>query len=120
MFKDIDWPGALKRAALTVLIYLGIVYVMNVALPGTAGGIVPMAINAAILFVLFTFFHAFMERRKKRRRAALQAQSKAKKTKERRPSDADGEDGEGELTATDLKGRQNPNTSRRKASRRRR
>jgi hypothetical protein len=122
MFKDLDWKGAFRRAALTVLIYLGLVYVLNIALPGTAAGIVPTAINAAILFVIFTFFHAFVERRKKRQRAALQSQGKVKKTKDRRPTDASGTNGEEgeEITATDLKGRQNPNTSRRKASRRRR
>ena len=120
MFKDLDWKGAVKRAALTVLIYMGLVYVLNVAFPGSAGGIVPLAINAVILFVLFTFFHAFIERRKKRQRAALQPQGKAKKTKDMRPAGTGEEDGEGDIPATDLKGRQNPNTSRRKASRRRR
>lgn len=122
MFKDLDWKGALRRAALTVLIYLALVYVLNVALPGTATGIVPTAINAAILFVIFTLFHAFVERRKKRQRAALQAQGKANKTKDRRPASPSGTDGEGgeEVAVADLKGRQNPNTSRRKASRRRR
>ncbi|QIN79488.1 hypothetical protein GBA65_14270 [Rubrobacter marinus] len=117
MFNDIDWKGALRRAALTVLIYLGLVYVLDVAFPGSAGGIVPLAINAVILFVVFTFFHAFVERRKRRQRAALQPQGKAKA---RRPADASEEDGEGEIPASELKGRQNPNTSRRKASRRRR
>lgn len=118
MFKDLDWKGAVKRAALTILIYMGLVYVLNVAFPNSATGIVPLAINAAILFVVFTFFHAFVERRKRRQRAASSpSQVKLKKTKDRRP---DGADGEGEITATDLKGRQNPNTSRRKSARRRR
>ena len=117
MFKDIDWMGAVRRAALTVLIYLGLVYVLDVAFPGTSGGLRQLAVYAVILFVVFTLFHAFVERRKKRQRAALQPQGKAKKTKEPRPS---GEDGEGEIPASELKGRQNPNTSRRKASRRRR
>ena len=119
MFKDLEWKGAVRRAALTVLIYLGLVYVLNVAFPASATGIVPLVINAAILFVLFTFFHAFVERRKRRQKASVQAQGKEKKSKDRRPAGADGED-EAEFTATDLKGRQNPNTSRRKASRRRR
>ena len=117
MFKDIDWKGAVRRAALTVLIYAGLVYVLNVAFPGSAGGIVPLAINAALLFVLFTFFHGFVERRKKRQKAALQTQGKVKKVKEPRQ---EGAEGEGEIPTTDLRGRQNPNTSRRKASRRRR
>ena len=117
MFKDLDWKGAVRRAALTVLIYLALVYVLNVAFPNSAGGLVPLAINAVVLFVIFTFFHAFVERRKKRQRAALGGKGK-KATKDARP--AAGDDGEGEITATELKGRQNPNTSRRKASRRRR
>ena len=118
MFKDLDWKGAFRRAALTVLIYLVLIYVLNVALPGSATGMVPTAINAAILFVIFTFFHAFVERRKKRQKAALRLQDSGKKTKNR-PAVADGEDGEAS-PLKDFKGRQNPNTSRKKASRRRR
>ena len=119
MFKDLDWKGAIRRAALTVLIYLALVYVLNVAFPNSAGGLVPLALNAVVLFVIFTLFHAFVERRKKRQRAALGGKGKKTTKKDTRP--AAGDDGEGEeITATDLKGRQNPNTSRRKASRRRR
>ena len=121
MFKDIDWKGALRRAALTVLIYLGLIYVLNVALPGTSTGVVPTAITAAILFVIFTFFHAFVERRKKRQKAALRSQDKEKKTG-KGPAAASGTEGEdgGVNLSKDFKGRQNPNTSRKKASRRRR
>ena len=120
MLKDLDWEGAFRRAALTVLIYLGLIYVLNVALPGSATGIVPTAINAAILFVIFTFFHAFVERRKKRQKAALRPQEKGKKTNNRLANTVDGEE-DGEVTsAKAFKGRQNPNTSRKKASRRRR
>lgn len=121
MFEDLDWKGALRRAALTVLIYLALVYVLNVALPGSATGIVPTVINAAILFVIFTFFHAFVERRKKRQRAALRPQEKGEKTKNR-PVAATATDDEDDEAAPskDFKGRQNPNTSRKKASRRRR
>ena len=116
MFKDLDWNGALKRAAITVLIYLGLVYVLNVAFPDTSIGWQGTALNAAILFVIFTFFHAFVERRKKRARAAMQSQAKAKK--DRRPAAAEGEDGE--VPVSELRGQRNPNTSRKKASRRRR
>ena len=121
MFKDIDWKGAFRRAALTVLIYLGLIYVLNVALPGSATGIVPTAINAAILFVIFTFFHAFVERRKKRQKAALRLQDGGKKTKNKTAA-ATGVDGESDEATPSkaFKGRQNPNTSRKKASRRRR
>lgn len=120
MFKDIDWRGAVRRAALTVLIYLGLIYVLNVALPGSSTGIVPTAINAAILFVIFTFFHGFVERRKKRQKAALRSPEKDKKTKNRTTAASGTEEGDGVNLSKDFKGRQNPNTSRRKASRRRR
>lgn len=121
MFKDIDWKGAVRRAALTVLIYLGLIYVLNVALPGTSTGIVPTIINAAILFVIFTFFHGFVERRKKRQKAALRSTDKDKKTKNRSTAASGTEEDDGGVNLSkDFKGRQNPNTSRRKASRRRR
>lgn len=120
MFKDLDWKGAVKRAALTVLIYLGLVYVLNVALPGTSTGILPTALNAALLFVVFTFFHAFVERRKKRQKSALRSQGK-EKTKNKSTTASDTEEDEGGVNLSkDFKGRRNPNTSRRKASRRRR
>jgi flagellar biosynthesis/type III secretory pathway M-ring protein FliF/YscJ len=120
MFEDLNWSGALKRAGLTVLFYLVLVYVLNIAIPGSYGGPAALALNAAFLFVIFTLFHAFIDRRRRRREAQLRAQRKGKK-----PADAKGakatttEDGE-EAGESDLKGRQNPNTSRRKATRRRR
>ena len=121
MFKDIDWKGAVRRAALTVLIYLGLIYVLNVALPGSSTGIVPTAINAAILFVIFTFFHGFVERRKKRQRAALRSPDKKTKKGPTAASGTEEDDDGGTVNLSkDFKGRQNPNTSRRKASRRRR
>ncbi len=114
MFKDLDWSGALKRAALTVLFYLGLVYVLNVAIPGSYGGPISLAINSVFLFAIFTVFHAFVERRKRRRKAEFQA---------KKPSAKKGESGvesDEEDEASSLKGRHNPNTSRKKASRRRR
>jgi len=123
MFEDLNWSGALKRAGLTVVFYLVLVYVLNVAIPGSYGGPYALALNAAFLFVIFTLFHAYIDRRRRRREAELRAQSKGKK-----PAGAKGvkltkagaaEDGE-EAEESGLKGRQNPNTSRRKATRRRR
>jgi hypothetical protein len=123
MFEDLNWSGAFKRAGLTVLFYLVLVYVLNIAIPGSYGGPYALALNAAFLFVIFTLFHAYIDRRRRRREAQLRAQRKGKK-----PADAKGakagakstaEDGE-EAGESDLKGRQNPNTSRRKATRRRR
>ena len=124
MFEDLNWSSALKRAGLTVLFYLVLVYVLNIAIPGSYGGPVALALNAAFLFVIFTLFHAFIDRRRRRREAQLRAQRKGKK-----PADAKGAKPGAKATATgdgeeagesDLKGRQNPNTSRRKATRRRR
>lgn len=120
MFKDIDWKGAVRRAGLTVLIYLGLIYVLNVALPGSSTGIVPTAINAAILFVIFTFFHGFVERRKKRQKAAFRSPDKKTKNRPTAVSGTEEEDDGTVNLSKDFKGRQNPNTSRRKASRRRR
>lgn len=127
MFDDLNWGGALKRAGLTVLFYLGLVYVLNVAVPGSYGGPVALAINALFLFVLFTLFHAYIDRRRRRREAQLRAQKKGKqppgkagaKTTGAKATAAGEDDGEVAPEGT-LKGRHNPNTSRKKASRRRR
>ena len=119
MFEDLNWSGAVKRAALTVLFYLVLVYVLNVAYPGSYGGPVALAVNAAFLFALFTLFHAFIDRRRRRREAQLRAQSKGKKPAEKKSAKATVEGGE-ETEESNLKGRHNPNTSRKKATRRRR
>ena len=119
MFEDLNWSSALKRAGLTVLFYLLLVYVLNVAIPGSYGGPVALAINAAFLFGIFTLFHAFIDRRRRRREAQLRAQRQGKKPAEAKGAKAAAKDGE-EAGASELKGRHNPNTSRKKASRRRR
>ena len=124
MFEDLNWSGALKRAGLTVVFYLVLVYVLDVAIPGSYGGPYALALNAAFLFVIFTMFHAYIDRRRRRREAELRAQSKGKKPAGAKDAKAGArtnaaEDGE-ETEESGLKGRQNPNTSRRKATRRRR
>ena len=117
MFEDLNWSGALKRAGLTVLFYLVLVYVLNIAIPGSYGGPAALALNAAFLFVIFTLFHAYIDRRRRRREGQLRAQRKGKKpAAAKATTTGDGE----EAGESDLKGRQNPNTSRRKATRRRR
>ena len=45
MFEDLNWSGALKRAGLTVLFYLVLVYVLNIAIPGSYGGPAALALN---------------------------------------------------------------------------
>lgn len=123
MFEDLNWSGALKRAGLTVVFYLVLVYVLNIAIPGSYGGPYALALNAAFLFVIFTLFHAYIDRRRRRREAQLRAERKGKKPVgakgAKTGAKATAEDGE-EAGESDLKGRQNPNTSRRKATRRRR
>ena len=121
MFEDLDWRGALKRAGLTVLFYLLLVYVLNVAFPGSYGGPVALAVNALFLFLIFTLFHAFIDRRRRRREAQLRAQRKGKQPARKGGAKTTAA-GEGDEEAADgtLKGRHNPNTSRKKASRRRR
>ena len=121
MFEDLNWGAALKRAGLTALFYLVLVYVLNVAIPGSYGGPVALAINALFLFGVFTLFHAYIDRRRRRREAQLRAQQKGKKPagKGGAKTPAAGE-GDEEAPESTLKGSHNPNTSRKKASRRRR
>ena len=128
MFEDLDWKGAVKRAAFAAALYVLFIYVMTIAFPDTFGAstnIVSTLVVAVAFFLIYTPFFAFAERRKKRRLAEMKAQQKGKpgaKTGARanaraaQGTDADDEEaGEG-----NLRGRHNPNTSRRKAARRRR
>jgi high-affinity K+ transport system ATPase subunit B len=114
--RDLNWRAAFKRAAVFIGIYALILYVMSVAFPENFGiteeQLPAIAINAVLFFFVFAFFFAFTQRRRERRIAELRARRK----KDRPEKDAG--DGE-EPTGSSLKGRQNPNTSRRKARRRR-
>jgi TRAP-type C4-dicarboxylate transport system permease small subunit len=114
--KDLNWRSALRRAAIFTLIWLGIVYVTSVLWPESFGIEVPeelpfLAINAVFFFIIFALFSAFAERR----RARHTQQSKSKDRPEKERSERSEEEGEG----GPLKGRPNPNTSRRKTRRRR-
>lgn len=114
--KDLNWRSALRRAAIFTLIWLGIVYVTSVLWPESFGIEVPeelpfLAINAVFFFIIFALFSAFAERR----RARHTQQSKSKDRLEKERSERSEEEGEG----GPLKGRPNPNTSRRKTRRRR-
>lgn len=115
--KDLNWRSALRRAMIFTLIWLGIVYVTNVIWPESFGIEVPeelpfLAINAVFFFVIFTLFSAFAERRKSRMGGTGQQARSGGKQREERPEDSNGEGGH-------LKGRPNPNTSRKKSRRRR-
>ena len=128
MFEDLDWKGAVKRAAFDAALYVLFIYVMTIAFPesfGASTNIISTLVVALAFFLIYTPFFAFAERRKRRRLAEMRAQQKgkpgartgaranAKATQGTGPDDE--EAGEG-----NLRGRHNPNTSRRKAARRRR
>ncbi len=132
MFEDLNWKGAVKRAAFAAALYVLFIYVMTIAFPesfGASTNIVSTLVVAVAFFLIYTPFFAFAERRKRRRLAEMRAQQKGKsgsKTGARAKAEAkagttqgsgpdDAEAGEG-----NLRGRQNPNTSRRKTARRRR
>ena len=128
MFEDLNWKGAVKRAAFAAALYVLFIYVMTVAFPesfGASTNIISTLVVAVAFFLIYTPFFAFAERRKRRRLAEMRAQQKGKpgaragtraNVKAAQGTGPDDEEaGEG-----DLRGRHNPNTSRRKAARRRR
>lgn len=120
MFEGINWSNALKRATIFTVIWLALVYVMHTINPkffklGNSNDILLLGLNAALFFVVYTVFFGFMERRKNR--TQNQKTSGNLRAKEGRThTTKDGEEMEGGR----YKGQVNPNTSRKKASRRRR
>ena len=130
LFEDLEWGPAFKRAAFLVAFWLLALYVLNIAFPETfalgldsSAGVISILVNAVLFFFFFAVFTAFTERSKKRRAAAMRAQRKggtgATNTGGTKGKSGAPEDGE-EAESGDLRGRHNPNTSRRKAARRRR
>lgn len=114
MFQGLDWKWALRRSAIVVAIYLILMYVLSTISPGTFGlqsaadwG--PILINAILFFFVFTLVYAFIER-SRRRRVYGNTSGKPK----------DESEADEEREAGPLKGRPNPNQSKRKATRRRR
>lgn len=129
MFEGLEWKNAFKRAGIIFAIWLFSIYALSIAFPETfklgfdsSAGITTFAINAVFFFFFFVALTAFIERSKKRNSAQLRAARKApKKDKPGAKTTAGSkatEDGEAEPST--LKGRHNPNTSRKKAARRRR
>ncbi|HET7480795.1 MAG TPA: hypothetical protein VFJ72_14920 [Rubrobacteraceae bacterium] len=113
MFEGLNWSNALKRAAMFTGIWLALVYVMHAINPklfklGDSGDFLVLALNAVLFFFLYAAFFAFMERRKNRN----QKTSSSKKTGTAKNDD--------EAEPGRFKGQVNPNTSRKKAARRRR
>lgn len=116
MFEDLNWKYAARRAAVVIAIYLGLLYFLSIAFPETnfrldsQAQIISMLVNAVIFFFVFTLVYAFIDRSRRRRLAEMN-----NKGKPQRPS-ATGEDA---ASSGELKGRPNPNTSRKKARRKR-
>ncbi len=109
MFEDLNWRWAARRAAVVIGIYVALLYVLSTVSPDTF----PLQINIMLVqvplfFLMFTFVYAFVDRSRRRRLADMN-----KKTREARPT------GDPEAEPGELKGRPNPNTSRKKARRRR-
>ncbi len=109
MFEDLNWKWAARRAAVVIGIYVALLYVLSTVSPDTF----PLNINILLVqlplfFLMFTFVYAFVDRSRRRRLADM-----SKKTREARPA------GDPEAEPGELKGRPNPNTSRKKARRRR-
>lgn len=120
MFEDLNWKSAIRRAAFAALLYLLFVYIMGVAYPDTfgAGGMESAFVVALVFFFFYAILFAFTDRSKRRRIARMKAERQGKKpgAKAARATEA----GDEEAGPGELRGRHNPNTSRRKAARRRR
>ena len=112
MFKDLDWRSAARRSAVVIGIYVALFYVLSGVFPQQfglrdRGQIMALLFNAVIFFFVFTFVYALVDRSRRRRLAEMSNRSKQAK-----PAENGSEAGP-------LKGRPNPNTSRKKARRRR-
>lgn len=115
MFEGLNWRNALKRAAVFTGIWVALVYVMHTINPkffrlGGREDFIVLALNAVLFFFLYAAFFAFVERRKNRNQ---------KSSQEKKPKTSPSEDGEDGAVGK-YRGQVNPNTSRKKAARRRR
>ena len=117
MFEGLKWKSAARRSAIVIAIYLGLLYIIGIAFPGSSfsldsrGQIFSLLINATMFFFIFTFVYALIERSRERRMTEAGKQKKPGKSSQ---NGGDAEDG-----ASSLRGRPNPNTSRKKTRRRR-
>ena len=117
MFEGLKWKSAARRSAVVIVIYLGLLYILGIAFPGSSfsldsrAQIISLLVNATMFFFIFTFVYALIERSRDRRMAEAAKQKKSGK------SAKSGDDSE--TNASTLKGRPNPNTSRKKSRRRR-
>jgi amino acid transporter len=117
MFEDLNWKYAARRAAVVIAIYLGLLYILSIALPQSnfklenEAQITSLLVNAVLFFFIFTLVYAFVDRSRRRRLAEMNQKGK----KPQKYSSA----GEDATSSGALKGRPNPNTSRKKARRKR-
>jgi uncharacterized membrane protein len=117
MFEGLDWRSAARRSAIVIGVYLALFYILSRVAPRTFGldsraEVISLLGNAVVFFFVFTLVYAFIERNRKRRTAELQKQ-------QGRGSRASGTARESGAEGGALKGRPNPNTSRKKSRRRR-
>jgi hypothetical protein len=116
MFEGLKWKPAARRSAIVIAIYIGLLYVLGIAFPGSnfsldsRAQILSLLVNATLFFFIFTFVYALIERSREKRIAEAGKQKKPGKQVKGDDSEAD---------AASLKGRPNPNTSRKKTRRRR-
>ena len=117
MFEGLKWKSAARRSAIVIAIYLGLLYILGIVFPGSnfsldnRAQIISLLVNAALFFLIFTFVYALIERSRDRRMA--------ESTKQKKPGKPSQNGGNAEAYASALKGRPNPNTSRKKSRRRR-
>ena len=115
MFEGLKWKSAARRSAIVIAIYIGLLYFLGIAFPGSnfsldsRAQILSLLVNATLFFFIFTFVYALIERSRERRIAEATKQRKSGK-----PSQTGDE-----ADDSSLKGRPNPNTSRKKTRRRR-
>lgn len=117
MFEGLKWKSAARRSAIVIAIYLGLLYILSRAFPDsnfnldTRAQIISLLVNAALFFFIFTFVYALVERSRERRMTQA--------GKQKNPGKPATGGGNQETDASSLRGRPNPNTSRKKSRRRR-
>ena len=117
MFEGLKWKSAARRSAIVIAIYLGLLYILGIAFPGSnfsldsRAQIFSLLVNATLFFFIFTLVYALIERSRDRRMTEAAKQKKSGKSAQ--------SGGDTEADDSSLKGRPNPNTSRKKSRRRR-
>lgn len=117
MFEGLDWRSAARRSAVVIGIYLALFYILSRVAPRTFGldsraEVISLLGNAVVFFFVFTLVYAFIERSRNRRMAEMRKQ-------QGQAGRASGSAGGGGTDGGALKGRPNPNTSRKKSRRKR-